>query len=1272
MAVNWTEEQRKVIDFRGGSLLVSAAAGSGKTAVLAERIASMVCDGDDPIDIDRLLVVTFTSAAAAQMRERVEKVLEKRLQNDLQNRHIQRQLSLIRQARITTIDSFCLSVIREQFYRINLDPSFRVADESELRVLKEEVLKQLTEKAFESGGEAFRSYFDVCNRGRDESRAQEYILKLYEFAMANPRPERWLERCRTVYEAGTLVELENSPWMRDICGYARMLLGELAASMEQTAGAFERSEGMEAFAEIAGGEAALIRAAAEAEENYSSLFDAVSKIRFGKKPRAKKGDSYDERTAGSLWEQRTAVKDRVEALIQELFFAEPEEMFQRHREAGKTAVVLIDLTLEFIRLFSAAKQKKGILDFHDMEHFALTILSEEKPDGTEVPTAAAAEYAQQFREIMIDEYQDSNLVQELILNSISGERQGRPNLFMVGDVKQSIYRFRLARPQLFMEKYRDWSPEGGAHARIELHRNFRSRKEILDAANFLFAQIMRENPGGVEYTEEAALHAGAAYPDAEDGKNAFVRLLLLDAENAGDPEEDAENAPQPEDSAENAGDPENTAGQTYTSRQWEAVLTANEILRITDPVRGEKVFDAELAAYRPAEYRDITILFRSLSGWAEDYLPILASMGIPAEAESGAGYFTAKEIQTVMNLLHILDNPLQDIPLAGVLLSPIGNFTPEELALIRLGADGQTDVQTAAARPWLYEALRIYPEIYPDRQESAGIRLFLEKLTEWRRLSGYLPVHELLLKILEETGYREYVLAMPGGSRRADNLDMLLVKAEQFEQTGDEGVFSFIRYLEKQKTYSVDVPSASDEGGRNTVRLMTIHHSKGLEFPIVILAGCGKAFNEQDSRQALILHADYGIGLDAADPELRTESGTLIHAALARELSQENLGEELRILYVAVTRAKERLIMTGCRRELFSWLEKKLRISPDNGTVLTWLERSSAGNYLDWIVPALGRHRCFDGVRRQLGLESAWTNPLYGAQVCFEVRLVTTGNLNTVQAARRLDASWYRQELIKTAGGERDPELRKEIEERLSMPEPSPEGNLRASLSVSELKKRFPEEEETAFFAEEASRGEEAAEPLIPAFLKDREPLTAARRGTVYHYLFQHLDPDGAMRLEEQAQRLLSRGVLSPAELEAVDLNKIRAFWDTGLGKRAAAAARKGLLRREFAFSLGVPAAEIYPETAGSPTRGTALVEIHGVIDAWFLEDGRLVLYDYKTDSLPGHGWEKVLLSRYSTQLYYYKRALEQMTGQRVEELYLYAVSRQEALKIDPDFPEMR
>ena len=1260
--MTWTSEQKQVIDLRDRSLLVSAAAGSGKTAVLVQRIIERICDESHPVDIDRLLVVTFTNAAAGEMRERVQAAIAKRVEENPDNTHLRRQEVLAGHAHITTIDSFCLSVLREHFQEIELDPSFRIADEGELKLLQADVLEALLEEEYEQASESFIHFMEAYAPGKDDERAVQLILQLYGFAVANPRPEDWLNHCLESYGAENMETLEKQPWMCTMTEQLRTILSETAALYKRMIAVCKDEGGMESYESVLLSEQQMIEYASEASK-YDELRERVNLIRFGSKPRKKKTDSFSEDKAKRVWDMREQAKKQIKSLSEDYFADDDERLLQKQHLAGVQVKELVRLTYAFLLRYSAAKRKKNLVDFGDLEHLALNVLSEKTSDG-EKPTLVAAQYRESFEEIMIDEYQDSNYVQELILTSIS--KTDPPNLFMVGDVKQSIYRFRLARPELFMEKYETYTKEESEHQKIELHQNFRSRKSVLDSVNFFFYQLMHKAVGNVEYDKDAALYPGLVYePCDTHPTGGATELMLLDLE---DVTEDSDDDVKPDNDDTQA---------VYSSREWEAAMIAEKIREITDPESGLYIWDKEQRTYRLTEYRDIAILLRTVSGWAEELISVLLSKGISASADTGSGYFSALEVQTILNLLEIIDNPLQDIPLAAVMHSPIGHFSSEELAIIRAE-------EPSSQCKHLYDAATSFAQKYSDPadaknkegyHELAGrLRTFFNQLETYRRKSRYLLLRELLVYVLEDSGYYEFISAMPGAATRKVNLDMLLERAGAFEKTSYQGVFQFVRYINRLKKYSVDYASAQ-ELAQNQVRVMSIHKSKGLEFPVCFVAGLGKSFNKQDVNASMLFSVDYGIATDAIDPTLRTKESTVMKQAMRSQLMIENLGEELRVLYVAMTRAREKLYLTGAKDHLFDYLEKKIHETDKTARELSYSQLTMAGSFLDWITAAACKHKSFKAIYEQLGINVPFDGVCYKDESPLSVLLVTKSSLSMQTSLWRAEEAMKRTALENWKTKTEDETAKNLIESRfLVRYDDSPLSKLQAAFTVSELKTRYEEE---AFAASGSDIREPAAqlikqesemqdqkllpdEELLPEFLQQKDKMSGAARGTLYHWLFEHFDFTGDLRA--QLSSFMQQEIISTEERKRIRIADFEYFVQTSLGKKVKQAQEEGTYHREMPFILGVPAKEmIENDKKLSEKDENEYVSVQGVIDAWIDGEDYITLIDFKTDKKPedmtDEEFKELLKKRYQVQLSYYKRALMQMTKRPVKEACIYAVS---------------
>ncbi len=1214
MAVEWTAEQKKIISLRDRNLLVAAAAGSGKTAVLVERIMSMITDPEKPVDLDRLLVVTFTRAAASQMRERIGKRLSELLEKFPSDKNLKRQEDILPHAKIMTIDSFCLYVVRNFFDSLPVEPDFRIGDEGELKLIREDVMEELLEQEYAEGSEAFLEFVDCYGEGKADGGIAEYIETLYQFVSAYPDPEGQLAS----WEAQLSPDGEPE-WMKSL----RREVSLEAESLKEQYLEAERAAleaGIDPYAGMFRSDRRLAERLLEAE-SYGELQKVLSEIpkrgAFMTKPRLKKELQADEEQAARLSAMRDECKELLKGLAKQYDLGPWEQVSADLEGCRAPLAELLRLAARFGRLYLEAKRERNLADFNDVAHYALQILTV-KEEGKLVPSETAKELSESFYEIMIDEYQDSNRLQEAILTSISTERAGRPDIFMVGDVKQSIYRFRQARPELFMEKYDTYTEEESLYQKIDLHKNFRSRREVLESVNLWFSQLMERRLGGVSYDGAAALIPGREFPGTPERMDYRTELIFMDTKD----EEDA--------------------------RKQEAAAVVRRIRELTDPARGLLIQDSASGEYRRAGYGDIVILLRTVDGWAETFSDSLMEAGIPAYAQTRTGYFSAREVQCVLHVLRIIDNPMQDIPLAAVLASPMGGFSAEELAQVTARFKGDPTPKEVRG---LYGALTFFArsetaEDGPLREKAAA---FLGMLEDFRQKAVYMPLHRLLRYILKETGYEYILAAMPGGELRTANVEMLIKRAVDYENTSYRGVFQFVRYIERLQKYSVDFGEASPAAeGAGAVRITSIHKSKGLEYPIVFLAGAGKRFNQQDSNKKILLHPELGIGADYIDRKNRLRAPTLAKRVLQRRLRLENLGEELRVLYVALTRAQEKLIVTGTDRSLEAKLTKwdSLRLTEE--TALPYGAVARGGSYLDWLLMACARTGAMERLLAERGITPPVFHSLYQREACFFVSLETPEELARKSVLHQLSGELMKEQLK----GKRAPgELAKAVDESLSWSYPFMKAVLAPrKFSVSELKEAAAPEPESAYLY-----GTEEEEPKRPKFLEEDGFLTGAERGTAYHKLLELLPFDtepeavGAAVKELERQGLLPDGAKGRLRTEEAER-----LLRSPLGRRMAAAQRAGTLKKEQQFVMEVPAAAVsgaYRELSGEG------MLIQGVIDAWFEEDGELVLVDYKTDRVRylGEAAADWLKDRYRVQLEHYGKALEMGTGKPVKERYLYS-----------------
>ena len=1268
MGMKFTPEQKRVIELHNSNILVSAAAGSGKTAVLVERIIRMICDGEHPADIDRLLIVTFTNAAAAEMRERIAAGIAARLEADPGNEHIQKQSALLHNAQITTIDSFSLFLIRNHFNEIGLDPDFRVADEGEIKLLQQEVLAQLLEDAYAGqfvpeAPEQFHACVEYFCPGGRESVLEQHILNLSRYAGSFPWPEEWLEERKNDYAAGDMEALVHSD-------YGQYLTERVNRTVE---GCLEKLREVKRLCELPDGPymyGELTEAEIEQLERLTSCKDLeeqaakISAVTFARLP-SKKDDSVDPAKRELAKAIRNSVKDTLSDLSESYFKTPLELAVEQGKACREPLRMLLDLVLEFDRRLLAAKQERHLIDFSDMEHYALQILLKREKveesggtgtDRTEtkyriVPSDVAMEYRQYFQEILIDEYQDSNLVQEYLLSAISGEEEGRYNRFMVGDVKQSIYKFRLARPELFLEKY-DTYQETGDLCRIDLAKNFRSRIQVVDAVNGVFSRIMSREIGGIAYDDKAALYPGAVYPAQEDPAYGS-ELLLIRKPEKGEREESGIG----EQHAEGAGvlvDYDNV-------RQLEALAIAARIKQLKGSL---KVMEKSTGELRPVRYSDMVILLRTTSGWDEEFKKILEQQGIPVYITSKTGYFGALEVQELLQFLRVLDNPRQDIPLFGVMQSVFGGFTQEEIAQIRSGGEGHS-----RKRMTLYEALKEVAQsgrtVEEGEEISAGesageeaelsqkADTFLQRIGHYRDLTPFTSIRDLLQRILDDYDYLNYVTALPAGSKRRANVEMLLTKASAFEKTSYFGLFHFIRYMEQLEKYDVDYGEADtlDENA-DVVRIMSIHKSKGLEFPVVFVSGLSKRFNMQDANQSLIVDMDLGVAVDYVDSVRRIKNKTLRRAVLSAKMKEDNLAEELRVLYVALTRAREKLILTA----VLDKADEKWELAQMTGQErLTYLDFCEAGSYMDFLLPIL---------------------PKTG----IAVKTMRTEDLTAEEIREQLRMGDRREELQRVADGEvllpGDPEENErklsKLRERFAYQYPHPGlQKLYTKTTVSELKiAAMAEKDEEAFHTFE----EKEVVPYIPAFRREQEKVSGAVRGNAFHrtmelldftYLFTEsglftgcpnnyeeyrrgLDKNRLQnRLEEFLQRETVSLRLTEEYAKAVSLPKILNFLEQELAYRMWRAQEQGLLYREQPFVLGIDAKRLDPDLPEGEK-----VLIQGIIDVFFIEDGEIVLLDYKTDVIDSL---EALWNRYNVQIQYYEEALTKLMQMPVKERILYS-----------------
>ncbi|HHW06955.1 MAG TPA: helicase-exonuclease AddAB subunit AddA [Clostridia bacterium] len=1224
--VQWTAEQQQAIRARERKILVAAAAGSGKTAVLVERIIQRLLDPVRPLDLDRLLVVTFTEAAAAEMRTRIGQALAQALNQDPANHHLKRQLALLHKAQISTLHSFCLSVVRRYFYELGLDPAAQVLSERESLLLEQEVLEQVLEERYTGGSETFFRLAEMYGSQREGLLAEE-ILRLARFLRAQPFPDRWLEHALAFYEEETLKPLEEMPWYPELTGTIALKVEGALDVYRQAMALAALPKGPKAYLdnlrkEYAGLEDLL--AALEKGLAWSVLQEKyLAATKYASLKGIKKTDQVDEQIKERVKELRDEAKDTMGEL-KKYFLRGPEAYRQELLAVAPIVRELASLLRDVMAAYRQAKIRRGQLDFSDLEHYCLQLLCRVDDTGQVRPSAVARELAQQYREIMVDEYQDTNDLQDLILRVLTGEDTGDgalPSLFMVGDVKQSIYRFRMANPGLFLAKYLAYArQEGSPQRKILLSANFRSRREVVDGVNWIFRRIMTAKTGELDYDQEAELIYRAHYPEPPAGIPLVAGPVEFHVINGSRSEEGEGAAEEVE----------------LTALEKEAQLIAYRIRQLVG-LEGEPpghVWDKSINDYRPVRFKDIVILLRSARDKANVLLDVLHRYNIPAYAELGTGYFQATEVSIMLSLLQIIDNPDQDIPLAAVLRSPLVGLNTNELAKVRLH------------RPWgsFWGALRDYMAGTPDGEPARKLEGFLTNLDRWRTLARQGPLSRLIWQIYEETAFLDYAGAMPGGRQRKANLYALYDRAREFDAFSRHGLFRFLRFIEKLQEDNEDLGLAGAYGeSDDVVRIMSIHKSKGLEFPVVIVANLGGRFNFKDLDRTPLVHQDFGFGPMHCDLELRVKYPTMAYWGIRAALQKAMLAEELRVLYVALTRAREKLILVGAGREPEE-LKERWQEKGRAGGLLPLPVLAEARSYLDWLGPALSApHHLPPGLFQVYYWDTPAGHPL-----------PVPGSENKLAGL-----PWDRirkLEPLEPAAGDKEAEAG--LAGRLTWRYPFLlSAGKAAKLSATELKRRLQVQDE-------------AAQPVIPRatitarprFLQETQALTGAELGTAMHLVMQHLDfhaVDTKELINRQIEKMVEEEFLTPEQAQAVGWKRFLDFFQSPLGQKLAAAPPEKV-KREVAFTLGIPAREIYPDLGEGETER---VIVQGIIDCLLVEEDGIILIDYKNDQVREDDLSRVVAG-YRHQLELYARAVGEIYGRPVKEKYLYFFQLGQAIPV--------
>jgi len=1233
--VTWTDDQWKAIMSSGQDILVAAAAGSGKTAVLVERMIRKIVS-DQPINVDELLVVTFTNASAAEMKHRIGEVLEKEINANPTSQHLKRQLALLNKAHISTIHSFCLEVIRKYYYVIDLDPGFRIADETEGQLLRDECLEDLFEEEYgKENNVAFFDLVDAFTNDRSDDALQRMIQEIYDFSRANPFPSAYLQSLIKMYAIGEDADIMELPFMKHLIDDVELQLEGVRKLLEYGYELTKLPGGPAPRASNFLEDLELVSILEKAKaQSWETLYEAMQKLKFS---RAKpcKGDDYDP----SLVEEGQRIRDRAKKILQEmqgdLFTRKPQSFLKDMAEMKPHVETLVYLVEAFGERFQQIKMDKGLVDFADLEHYCLSILS--RPEENEIiPSEAALFYRAQFKEVLIDEYQDVNLVQESILKLVTKDRESEGNLFMVGDVKQSIYRFRLAEPNLFLAKYLRFQEREDAGFKIDLAKNFRSRKEVLEGTNFLFKQIMGVKVGEIEYDESAELKLGASYPE-ENSYPIEIALVNQSADSSEDSEIDGETTGI--DAAE------------LEQSQLEARVIAEKVKELLET--NQEVYDAKQKAYRPIRYKDMVILLRSMT-WAPQIMEELKQYNIPTYANLTTGYFESTEVDIMMSLLKVIDNPYQDIPLASVLRSPIVGLSEEELSKLRI----------AKKQGAFYEAIQAYIHMKSMKEEELyeKIRPFFDKLADWRSEARRGALSELIWKLYRETYFYDFVGGLPAGNQRQANLRALYDRARQYEETSFRGLFRFLRFVERMRDRGNDLGAARAlTEQEDVIRIMTIHSSKGLEFPFVFMAGMGRNFNTMDLRKNFLLDKDLGFATKYIDAKKRISYPSLPQIAFSKKKKMELLAEEMRVLYVALTRAKEKLILIGAVKDIEKAKQKWSQIAGHSNWLLNEFDRAQAKSYLDWIGPALVRHRDNTWIHLESWSEK---DEISSHPSNWKVKVLQKEELLTRSVEEEVKDEEWLNKIVEGKKIESSSVYKEAIKETFAWSYSSEESTShRSKQSVSELKRQG--ELRDVQSGTELVKAWKQTVWNRPRFMQEKK-LSPAEIGTAMHMVMQHVDVKAEVTeasLKQLLEEMVRKELLTSEQVEVIDISSILSFFQSSLGKRMQQAPK---LVREIPFNIAYPASRVYADWAGEEEP----VLVQGIIDVFFEDELGTVLLDYKTDTITARykgGYEEaepILESRYKIQMELYTEALEKILKRKIEEKYLFFFDGGHVLKV--------
>ena len=1279
--MKWTKEQSQAIFEKDSNILVAAAAGSGKTAVLVERIINKVVN--EGIDIDKILVVTFTNAAASEMRERILDAIYEKLEKNPEDTNLQRQITLLNKASICTIHSFCLDVIRNNFYEIDTSANFRIGDTAEVELLKTDVIQEVFEQKYLEEDKGFLKLIDTYTGYRGDEALVELILNIYKYIQSSPFPEKWLEEKVEMFNVREDIDFSETIWGQIILQETKNIIQECIIKLNKIKKDTLKFVELDKYSETLRQDVNELTYIYENSDTWDKAYENILNLN-----RSWKKWPIDRKVTMDLKNEAKDIRNKVKKQFEAIDITyNSKEAIQDIRDMYDILKEIQKLVMELSRAFAEKKREKNIIDFNDIEHFALKILLKQTENGVE-PTEVAKKYREKFAELAIDEYQDSNLVQEYILNSISNGK----NIFMVGDVKQSIYKFRQARPELFLEKYatynlkENFKEESGL--KIQLFKNFRSRENVLDITNLIFENIMSSNLGDVDYTEEEYLNYGANYPNPEEANAKFAGIAELNIIDLKDDTEldiykDKEDSQIENTNIEknelkasiekiaNKAKNENTfeiknaeaegiEEQDDEERIENSVLEARFVAKKIQELLNSDyiVFDKKNKDYRKITYKDICVLLRSTTTNAPIYEKEISELDLPVFSDTSTTYLDSMEVQIIMALLKIIDNPMQDIPLVTVLRSSIGNFDDNELIQIRL-ADKNSS---------FYEAMLKARLIVKDELKEKIERL-LEGIEKWKKEEQYLPLDEFIWKLYLDTGFYHYVSLLTNGGLRQANLKLLFEKAKQYERASFKGLFNFINFIDKVKTSSGDMGSAKLIGeNENVIRIMSIHKSKGLEFPVVFLCGTGKKFNLQDLNGPVLLHQDIGFGPKLIDSERKIEYNTLAKEAIRIKSKKETISEEMRVLYVALTRAREKLFITGISKDLHKALNEKEQM------LSMYLASNIQEN--DEVNSKENIEKSVDKINSQL--VEKYTSYLDWIELVY---LYNKDKIADIMELKEYKKSTILAELQKTEKEEINIEkiieennkknenseeretIRKEINELLGWKYPYIESSkIPTKTSVTKLKQAEENNNVAQVYdiedlmevaiAKEKKEEHQSKLTYIPKFIEQQQKLTPAQKGTLMHLCIQKLDESQEYTsedIEKFVQELYEKSIISKTEKESVNTKVLYEYTKSELWQELKQAKK---VKKEEPFYINIPAKTIYENAEKNEN-----ILVQGIIDLYYIDkNDKLILVDFKTDYVK-KGEEYKLEEKYKVQLDLYKEALEEALGRKVDKAMIYALS---------------